>query len=45
MDYRPRFAMAKSNMGLGVEAHVCNPSYSRGGDRRIMSLRPAETKA
>jgi hypothetical protein len=34
----------KDTSQTGVVMHVCNPSYFRGGDRRIMSLRPAWTK-
>jgi hypothetical protein len=31
----------ETSLKLGMVVHNCNPSYSGGGSRKILSLRPA----
>jgi hypothetical protein len=39
-----RIPLIKKRIKFSMVQHVCNPSYSRGRGRRIMSLRPALVK-
>jgi hypothetical protein len=41
---RPFLTFKRCQKLLGMVVHACNPSYSRGRDRKIVSLKPARAK-